>query len=241
MMQNHSQQALLALVRQARLTRKVVPGQQTKLDLAEAYRIQAILGEGRELSGYKLGLLSPAKQAQMGITTPIYGRIYAEMLLHSPVSLSQYIQPRFEPELAVVLKQDIPPTASPAIALQAIEAAYLGIDLLDSIWEGYRFSIAEVVADNASGGGFLRGTQPLHLPVEGTLRLFVNDRPVAEGALTALGSIEERLAWLAHQVNGLAAGHIIYLGSPVAALPATPATVTVHGPEGSQMTVVFEQ
>jgi 2-oxo-3-hexenedioate decarboxylase len=241
MMQDHPQQTLLALVQQARLARKVVPGQQIKLDLEAAYRIQATLGEGQELRGYKLGLLSPAKQAQMGITTPIYGRIYAKMLLHSPVSLSQYIQPRFEPELAVILKQDIPPTASPVMALQAIEAAYLGIDLLDSIWEGYRFSIAEVVADNASGGGFLRGTQPLHLPIEGTLRLFVNDSPVAEGSLTALGSIEEHLAWLAHQVNGLAAGHIIYLGSPVAALPAIPATVTVHGPAGTQMTVVFEQ
>jgi 2-oxo-3-hexenedioate decarboxylase len=233
------EQALLTIVQQARLRRQVIPSQQTTLDLAAAYRIQAALGNGRELRGYKLGLISPAKQAQMGINTPIYGRIYADMLLQSPVSLGQFLQPKLEPELVVVLKHDIPPATSPAAAWQAIEAAYLGIDILDSIWAGYHFTIAEVVADNASGGGFLQGTQPLHLPAEGTLRLSLNGVCRTEEPLAALGECGERLVWLAQQVGGLVAGQIIYLGSPSAAQVVSPGFWELQGPQESLLAVRF--
>lgn len=236
-----AEQTLLGAVRQARIGRQVMPGQHTALDLDAAYRIQRALGEGRELRGYKLGLISPAKQAQMGINTPIYGHVYADMLQHSPVSLSQFIQPKIEPELVVVLKQDIPADASVEAAWQAIEAAYLGIDILDSVWTGYRFSIAEVVADNSSGGGFLRGIQPLRLPVEGILRLFLNGTCRAEGSLVALGKSGERLAWLARQVEGLTAGQLIYLGSPLAAQEASPGLWELHGPQESLLAARFER
>ena len=90
---NQAENSLLTRVREARTSRKTTMPQleAVGVDLEGAYRIQAALGEHRELKGYKFGLISPAKQAQMGISAPIYGRVYAEMLLESPVHVSQFI------------------------------------------------------------------------------------------------------------------------------------------------------
>ncbi|RAQ94143.1 hypothetical protein A4R35_01270 [Thermogemmatispora tikiterensis] len=237
---NPEEAALLEEVRSARAAKCTVAGNRFHLDASLAYRIQEHLGAHRPVRGYKLGLVSPAKQAQMGITTPIYGRIYDDMLLEQPVvSLSRFIQPRFEPEIVILLGEDLSPTAAIHQAQQAIAMAYLGIDLLDSIWAGYRFTLAEVIADNASGGGFLRGKKPLAWPAVGTLRLFIDEHAVAEGSLEALGPVEDHLLWLAHEVGGLKAGQLIYLGSPISAQPARPGSVRVEGPQGSWLAITF--
>jgi 2-keto-4-pentenoate hydratase len=177
----------------------------------------------------------------MGISAPIYGRVYADMLLESPVHLSQFIQPRIEPELAVVLRADLPVQASPQAARRAVDGIFLGVDFLDSIWEGYRFTIAEVVADNASGGGFLLGKQPLSEPLTGQLSLYLNGELLTEGPVDALGDIGASLSWLSEQVGGLRTGQVIFLGSPAAALPARPGRLELHGPQESVLSALIEE
>src|SRR5436305_6244879 len=138
-----AEESLLTRVREARTRRTTTTSQAEAVgvDLEGAYRIQATLGENRALKGYKFGLISPAKQAQMGISAPIYGRIYPEMLLESPVHLSQFIQPRLEPELAVVLRDDLPAHVSAEAARLVIDGVVVGVDFLDGIWEGYGVNI----------------------------------------------------------------------------------------------------
>jgi 2-oxo-3-hexenedioate decarboxylase len=240
---NQAEKSLLARVREARTSRTTTTSQAEAVgvDLEGAYRIQTTLGENRELKGYKFGLISPAKQAQMGISAPIHGRIYPEMLLESPVHLNQFIQPRIEPELAVVLRDDLPAHAAPEAARLAIAGIFLGVDFLDSIWEGYRFNIAEVVADNTSGGGFLLGKQRLNEPFTGQLSLYVNGELLTEGPVEALGDIGERLSWLSEKVGGLKAGYVIFLGSPAAALPARPGRLELHGPQESVLSARVEE
>jgi 2-keto-4-pentenoate hydratase len=240
---NQAEVSLLTRVQDARMSRKTTTSQAEAVGvgLEGAYRIQAALGENRELKGYKFGLISPAKQAQMGISAPIYGRVYAEMLLESPVHTSQFIQPRIEPELAVVLRADLPEQVSPEAARLAIAGIFLGVDFLDSIWEGYHFSIAEVVADNASGGGFLLGKQRLSEPYAGQLGLFVNGELLTEGPMETLGDIGERLSWLSREVGGLRPGQVIFLGSPAAAVPARPGRLEVHGPQESVLSARVEE
>lgn len=233
--------ALLERVRSARIERRTVEGDSAAVDLDSAYRIQAALGEGRELKGYKLGLISAAKQEQMGLDSPIYGRIYSDMLLDSPVHLGQFIQPRLEPELAVVLGEDLQPDASPGAASLAIGETFLGIDFLDSVWGGYNFTISSVVADNASGGGFLLGEHPLDVPFDGRLDLYLDAEPVAEGSLEVLGDPGERLTWLAGEVGGLEAGQIVFLGSPAAAIEACPGTLELRGPADSVLVARLEE
>src|SRR2546425_12699200 len=113
-----AEKSLLTRVREARTSRttRTSQAEAVGVDLEGAYRIQAALGEHRELKGYKFGLISPAKQAQMGISAPIYGRVYAGMLLESPVHLRQFIQPRIEPGLAAVLRVYLHGQAPPEAA-----------------------------------------------------------------------------------------------------------------------------
>jgi 2-oxo-3-hexenedioate decarboxylase len=233
--------ALLERVREARAGRRTVAGKEHEADLRSAYRVQRELAGEKQIKGYKLGLIGPAKQRQMGIDTPIYGRVFPEMLLESPVSLGRFIQPKFEPELAVVLGEDLPPEASPGAASRALGGIFLAVDFLDSIWEGYRFNIAEVVADNSSGGGFLMGERPLSDPFDGTLHMYLDGELIGEGSLGVLESWEERLSWLSGEVGGLQAGQVIFLGSPAAAAEVRPGTLELRGPRGSALVARLEE
>ena len=128
------EQTLFEAIRQARADKKPIPsrGESWGVDLAGAYRVQAALGSGQPLRGYKLGLLSPAKQMQMGLTTPIWGRVYPDMLLDGDVQLNPFLQPRLEPELAVVLAEAVPGEASLEAIWQAIGGFFLAVDILDT-------------------------------------------------------------------------------------------------------------
>jgi 2-keto-4-pentenoate hydratase len=153
---NRSERTLLEYIREAREKRETMSPQAEALGVGVdgAYKIQAATREGREFIGYKLAFIGPAKQTQMDVDSPIYGRVYEDMILERPVRLSSMIQPRLEPELAVMLGEDLPPDTSPGAVHLVLGGIYLAVDFLSSIWEDYRFSAADVVADNASGGGF---------------------------------------------------------------------------------------
>lgn len=231
------EQALYDLIRQARTSKNPTVGKNNEraVDLPGAYRIQEASQGERILKGYKLGLISPAKQQQMGIDTPIFGRIYADMLLQNRVTLTDFVQPRMEPEIAIVLCASVSPDSSLEVVSQAIGGYFLGVDVLDSIWQDYKFTAPEVVADNTSGGGFLlAGRMSDHLE-SGMLRVFLNGELQTEGHTEALGDPTERLQWLARCVGELSAGMIIFLGSPAAAVPAKPGTLEVVGPDGHVM------
>ncbi|MFO7274163.1 MAG: fumarylacetoacetate hydrolase family protein [Bacillota bacterium] len=223
------EQELLAAIRAARQERRALPsrGDGWGVDLEGAYRVQAASRQA-PVKGYKIGLTSPAKQAQMGIDQPIWGRIDATMVVDGPLSLRRFVQPRLEPELAVLLKAPVPPDASPGAAWAAVAGFVLAVDVLDSVWEGYRFTAPEVVADNASGGAFILGQRLLQpAEIRGTLRLYLNGRPVTEGPVEALADTGQQLCWLASRTGGLAAGQFVGLGSPAAAVPAEPGVLEV--------------
>jgi 2-keto-4-pentenoate hydratase len=185
-------------------------------------------------------LLSEAKQHQMGIAHPIYGRVYADMILDSPIPLCRFLQPRIEPEVAVVLRSDVPADGAPGTARQAIGGFFLALDVLDSVWRDYRFTVSEVVADNASGGAFALDATPLGDEPPEALHLFANGSLRSEGRTEALGDPGLRLCWLADRVGGLRAGQIVFLGSPAAAVAAEPGVVEVWGGD-RVLLAVFER
>jgi 2-keto-4-pentenoate hydratase len=233
------EEALFRTVKEARAEGHPVPGgRDWGVGLEEAYRIQEALFPG-PLKGYKLGLVSEAKQRQMGLAAPVYGRVHPGMILEE-VRLASFIQPRLEPELAVVLKEDLAPGAAPGEAMRAIGGFYLAVDVLDSIWEGYRFTAEEVVADNTSGGGFLLGLRRLSAPPEGHLRLYLNGRLATEGPVAALGDPVGRLLWLANQVGGLKAFQVVFLGSPAPAVPAEAGVLEVWSEAGVLVAPLWE-
>lgn len=211
-------------IRTARRTRTAVDAPPARLTVEQAYQVQReVFGQARV--GWKLGLVSRAKQEQMGMSEPIRGHLGQSDLLRAPatVRLDRFIQPRIEPELAAVLGADVPPGTDARRAADAVEKYVLALDVLDSVWRAYRFTIADVIADNASGGAAVVAGEAV---TPGPLQLFVDDEPAGAGELDPAGP---HLAWLAGEVGGLRAGEVVLLGSPTAAVPARRGEVRVRG------------
>ena len=139
------------------------------LDLAGAYRIQEDVTQrrvaaGERLTGFKLGFTSRAKMAQMGVDEVIGGRLtstlqYADGDIIDPATL---IHPRIEPEVVFRLGRDVDDDESVESAVAAVDAVAAGLEVIDSRYADFQFSLADVVADNASAAGYAVG--PWHRP-----------------------------------------------------------------------------
>jgi 2-oxo-3-hexenedioate decarboxylase len=139
-----------------------------ELDLATAYAIQDEAlrmrrERGETLVGVKLGLTSRAKQQRMGISAPLLGWLTDAMVLPAGVPVPRLIHPRAEPELVFVLGRRLAgPGVTAATALAAVSHVYGGIEIIDSRFIDYRFTLPDVVADNGSSASFSLG--PVGLP-----------------------------------------------------------------------------
>ncbi|GAX91266.1 2-keto-4-pentenoate hydratase [Effusibacillus lacus] len=221
------------------------------LSLEDAYQIQSELASSREaegdsIIGYKLGLISPAKQKQMGVSEPIIGHLHRSMLVQpgEPIVRSRFIQPRVEPELAVVFGRKPPEDARTSDLLSCIAYVQLVVDVLDSIYSEYRFTASDVVADNASGGAIVLSGRPLPPEVlwrqEGQLRLSLDAGKWVEGSLTELGDPITLITWAAEQIRRIGRwireGDMILLGAPCSAVLIGEARMlSVEGPAGSKL------
>ena len=133
-------------------------------DLETAYSIQAAgialrLDRGEKRSGAKMGLTSRAKAAQMGVDDVIYGRLTDAMLIDDggDAAAVTYIHPRVEPEVAFLLKAPLSGNLSPAEAYSAVEAVAPALEIIDSRYRDFKFSLDDVVADNCSAAGYVVG------------------------------------------------------------------------------------
>uniref|UniRef100_UPI001C68E92A 2-keto-4-pentenoate hydratase n=1 Tax=Pseudonocardia pini TaxID=2758030 RepID=UPI001C68E92A len=131
------------------------------LDLPTAYRVQRELrGAAGPLAGWKLGLTSRAKQAQVNVSEPIFGFLPAAgaLDLGEPLDTGARIQPRCEPEIVFTLGRDLAgPHVTAAEVLAASSGVAVGIEVLDSRYVGYDFTTPDVVADNTSAARYLVG------------------------------------------------------------------------------------
>ncbi|MFP3613161.1 2-keto-4-pentenoate hydratase [Paraburkholderia sp. SIMBA_050] len=140
-------------------------GDAEKLTVPDAYAIQAAsiarrLERGERRSGVKMGFTSRAKMVQMGVHDVIWGRLTEQMVLDEgdTVSLSRYVHPRVEPELAFLLARPLPARVSLVQALEAVAAIAPALEVIDSRYENFRFSLTDVIADNASSSGYVIGS-----------------------------------------------------------------------------------
>lgn len=228
--------ALLESIRSARLEHHSLFAAEHDVDLTSAYRIQAALGEGRELKGYKLVDLDGS------VAESVHGRVYTDMLLTPPVSLATFLRPRLALRLAVVLGADLPPGASPGAVHLAIGALFCAIEFTDSVWADGKVSAAGAVADNACAGGFVISERLLGLPLRGGATLRLRGSPVASCALDAFEDVLARLGGLAGDVGGLRQGQTVLLG-PTAGdqpVPATPGSLELWGPDGSFLAIEIQ-
>jgi len=211
-------------------------------DVATAYAVQdALIAErvarGNTVVGAKLGLTSAAKQKQMKVEEPIYGWLTSDMALDvgQPLVCDRFIQPRCEPEVAFLLRTDLRGAhVTAAHVLAATEAVFPAIDVLDSRYSGYSFTLPDVAADNASGAAFLlggQGTSPAGLDLRLTgVVLEKNGQLVATAAGAAvLGHPAASVAWLVRALaardRGLSAGQVVLSGALTEAFAVAPGDV----------------
>ncbi|MPZ27629.1 MAG: 4-oxalocrotonate decarboxylase [Micromonosporaceae bacterium] len=130
----------------------------TELDVETGYQIQEQvvaqrIRRGERLVGLKMGLTSQAKMAQMGVREVIWGRLTNAMRIldGGTVEVGQYVHPRVEPEVAFLLSGEPGPFGS------AVRAVAPALELIDSRYANFRFTLPDVVADNTSAAGFVIG------------------------------------------------------------------------------------
>ncbi|GAA2594887.1 fumarylacetoacetate hydrolase family protein [Dactylosporangium fulvum] len=204
------------------------------LTVDDAWRIQAInidllRHDGRVINGYKVGLTSAAMQQQMGVDEPDFGVLLDHMLLPGVMVADEFVQPRIEAEIALVLGADLPADATAADVLAATAQVFPSIEIIDSRVANWKLSLVDTVADNASSGAYVLGpASPLTgldlAAVEVTVT--VNGEVVDRGlGAAALGHPADAAAWLARRLAGfgqtLTAGSVVMTGSLHASLPVT--------------------
>lgn len=210
------------------------------LSIEQAYDVQELVLQRLDPDGprtaVKLGLTSRAKQAQMSVDEPLYGWYVTGSALDvgERLDTGAYIQPRVEPEIAFLTARRLAGRdVTSAHVLAATEAVMPALDVLDSRFAGYRFTLPDVVADNASAARYLLG-RPVEL---GGIDLATvgcvferNDRLVATAAGAAvLDHPAAAVAWLVRKLaergRELPAGSVVLAGALTAAAPLEPGDV----------------
>jgi 2-oxo-3-hexenedioate decarboxylase len=120
--------------------------------------------------------------------------------------------------------------------LAATEAVYPAIDVLDSRFAGYSFTLPDVIADNASAAGFIlggQGTDPSGIDLRLTGVVLEKNGELAGTAAGAavLGHPAASVAWLVRALaargRGLAAGQVVLSGALTEAVPVSAGDVIV--------------
>ncbi len=223
----------------------------TDIDLA--YAVQQRVTEGRlaagaTVVGRKIGLTSAAVQRQIGVDRPDFGVLLDDMDVSNlpEVPSERLLQPKAEAEIAFVLGADLDSDDLDVTAVRgAVDYAVAALEIVDSRVEGWDIAITDTVADNASSGLYVLGSQRVPLtdfePVEVTMRMYVDDELASEGdGAACLGDPLNALLWLARTAREfgepLRKGQVVLSGALGPMVPAPPG-VTVRAEISSLGTV----
>ncbi|MHA6793652.1 2-keto-4-pentenoate hydratase [Pseudonocardia bannensis] len=192
-------------------------------DLAAAYAVQRELtalrtARGARRIGWKLGYTSAAMREQMRVDAPNLGPLLDSMLVPDGGAVPAHlVHPRAEPEIAVRIGADGEPVE--------VRAA---LEIVDSVWRDYWFTLEANTADGSSAAGVVLG--PV-LPADGLDVLAVqvrrNGEPAGRGSgAAAMGHPFTALRWLAGELprrgERLCPGDLVITGGLTAAVPIEP-------------------
>jgi 2-keto-4-pentenoate hydratase len=213
--------------------------------VAAGYEVQRLLTEerlaaGRRIVGHKIGLTSPAVQAQLKVDQPDFGLLFDDMLCpqDGPIDVDRLLQPRIEAEIAFVLGADLTdPAVTAESARAAVREVVPALEIVDSRIAGWDITIVDTVADNASSGLYVLGADrwPLGDRDLTTVTMRLTDgtgEVLSEGTGAAcLGDPVLALVWLAGKAievgSPLRAGDVVLSGALGPMVPVHPATTYV--------------
>lgn len=206
-------------------------------DVDVAYRVQDALIErrvsrGETVVGVKLGFTSKAKMAQMGVSDVIVGRLTDAMAVADggTADLSRFIHPKVEPEVAYLISRDVDLDDPDADIIGSVSAIAPAVEIIDSRYLDFKFTYADVVADNTSASGYAIGQWvPMREAADLAVTLRVGDEEVTGSTAAILGDPIEALTALLDMCRRrsipLKAGYVVLAGAATAALPLTDTTV----------------
>jgi 2-keto-4-pentenoate hydratase len=199
-------------------------------DVPLAYQVQEAvnrdrLATGVRVVGRKIGLTSPAVQRQIGVDQPDSGVLFDDMLYpeSEAIPMERLLQPKAEAEVAFVLGADLDAEALEAGRLEAaIDHVVAALEIVDSRIKAWDISITDTVADNASSGLFVLGSQAHRLadisPVAVQMTMAKDGAAASSGSgADCMGDPLNALAWLARTCcdygSPLRAGEVILSGA----------------------------
>jgi 2-keto-4-pentenoate hydratase len=199
-------------------------------DIAAAYSVQSVIvgdriSAGALVVGRKVGLTSPAVQAQLGVDQPDFGVLLDDMGHPdgAVVSMDGLLQPRIEAEVAFVLGADLDQDPLTDDQVRASVTAVLpALEIVDSRIAGWDITFADTVADNGSSALYVLGDRGRTLadvePVEVEMSMTRNGEVVSTGnGRACLGDPLAALAWLARTAcdvgDPLRAGQVVLSGA----------------------------
>jgi 2-keto-4-pentenoate hydratase len=233
-MDQRSQRELARLLATLRREGRPQSGLDARLvppDKDTAYRVARMVEEelGWEVAGWKIAAMKEEMQRELRTDSPIYGRVYAPGVEHSPVTVEHARQcsPIPEVEYEARLGTDLPPRARPYTVEEVTEAVaslHPGIELAECrfIHDDKFPPLPAILADGAGSGTICYGPpiedwrtrdiagQEVVLSCNGTVR-----RRGTAGA--ALDHPMVPLTWLANELSrtgiGLKASQMVSTGT----------------------------
>lgn len=181
---------------------------------------------GERVVGYKMGLTSAAKRAQMSLDAPIYGVLTDAMQVRGELRVRDGVHPKIEPEIAFLTKYELAGRVTREQAFEALKSVAPAMEILDSRFAGFKyFSLPDVVADNCSSWRFVLGdwTRPrdpgglsMRMSIDGCLAQEADSNAISGHPLESLVQL---VAMLPHP---LPAGSIVLAGAATLAVALEP-------------------
>jgi 2-oxo-3-hexenedioate decarboxylase len=210
----------------------------TEMSIPDAYQVQRAsvarrIERGERHVGMKMGLTSRAKMEQVGVHEPIFGHLTSGMVVNDGATLdiAGLCHPRIEPEVAFIMKDDLEGPVTPVQALAATLGVCAALEVIDSRYRDFKFTLPDVIADNTSASRFVLGSTivPADQVNLGNLGIIleVNGQAVEIGSSAAVldhpaRSLAELANMLARDGRKIQAGDIVLSGGATAAVALKP-------------------
>lgn len=224
---------------EARRSRVPVPAftnSRPELGMMDGYAIQQhlvarLVGDGEVICGYKLGLTSAPMQELLGVQQPDFAPTFSSTVYRNGATLDvcDFIAPRIEAEIAVVLKHDlIGPDCQPHHVHSAAEGLVAALEIVDSRIEDWKIKLCDTIADLASNGALALSSRIIPIddfdPRLLGMVFTKNGSLIATGAgAAALGDPLAAVAWLANTLAPMGVtlrkGDVIMTGALHAMVP----------------------